>query len=97
MARRSFVFLLRGLLRLFRLCAWRPFAVARLLPIRPRSATSCPEAGTDGCLTSRGSAASWLFNSRRQVHFLLGYRTVAFVLPNVRAKRPAAAGRLGPD
>ena len=45
MARRSFVFLLRGLLRLFRLCAWQPFAVARLLPIRPRSATRCPEAG----------------------------------------------------
>ena len=34
-------------------------------------------------IASRGSAASWLFSSRRQAHFLLEYRTVDLVLPNV--------------
>ena len=41
----------------------------------------------------RGLAASWLFDSRRQAHFLLEHHTVAILMPNVRAKRAPAAGR----
>ena len=42
---------------------------------------------------NRGSAALWLLGSRRKPHFLLMYRTVEVVLPNVRAKRATTAGR----
>ena len=41
----------------------------------------------------RGFAALWLFNSRRKAHFLLERCTVAFLMPNVRAKRATTAGR----
>ena len=36
-----------------------------------------------------GSAASWLFHSRRQAHFLLAWRCCIFRMPHVRANRPA--------
>ena len=40
-----------------------------------------------------GRAASWLFDSRRQAHFLREYSVADFLMPNVRAKREPAAGR----
>jgi hypothetical protein len=40
----------------------------------------------------RGLASLWLFGSRRQALTLLEHRTASFVLPNVRANRPAEAG-----
>jgi hypothetical protein len=42
----------------------------------------------------RGYAALWLFNSRRQAHFLLTltHRAALNVLPNVRGNRPVEAG-----
>ena len=41
----------------------------------------------------RGSARLWLFSSRRYEHFLLEHSPAAFLMPNVRAKRAATAGR----
>ena len=41
-----------------------------------------------------GHAASWLFDPRRQAHFLLEHYTADFLMPNVRAKRePTVAGQ----
>ena len=40
-----------------------------------------------------GLAASWLFNSRRQAHFLLDCHMAVVLMPNVRAKRATTAGR----
>ena len=40
--------------------------------------------------------ASWLFNSRRQAHFLLEALKAICLMPNVRAKRATTAGRQGP-
>ncbi len=53
-----------------------------------RACTSC-RAGI------RGLAASWLFNSRRQAHFLLEHHKADSVLPNVRAKLATTAWRAG--
>ena len=39
-----------------------------------------------------GLAASWLFNSRRQAHFLLDCHMAVVLMPNVRAKRATHAG-----
>ena len=41
----------------------------------------------------RGLAASWLFSSRRQAHFLLAHQTVAILMPNVRAEAGPTAKR----
>ena len=41
----------------------------------------------------RGLAASWLFSSRRQAHFLLAHQTVAILMPNVRVKQAPTVGR----
>ena len=38
-------------------------------------------------------SASWLFNSRRQAHFLRGALKAISLMPNVRAKRATTAGR----
>ena len=40
-----------------------------------------------------GLAASWLFSSRRQAHYLLGELKAVCLMPNVRAKREPAGGR----
>ena len=40
-----------------------------------------------------GLAASWLFNPRRQAHFLLARHKLDYPMPNVRAKRETTAGR----
>ena len=40
-----------------------------------------------------GLAASWLFNPRRQAHFLLELYIAVVLMPNVRAKRATAVGR----
>ena len=42
-----------------------------------------------------GLAASWLFSSRRQAHFLQEHQTVAFLKPNVRGKPAPTAWRAG--
>ena len=39
-----------------------------------------------------GLAASWLFNPRRQAHFLLELHIAVVLMPNVRAKRATTAG-----
>ena len=64
-------------IRLFDLATWLDFVCYRV---------------ASGCETS-GSAASWLFSSRQQAHFLLEHGTRAFLKPNVRAKRATTAGR----
>ena len=46
----------------------------------------------DGGMAARGSAASWLFSSRRKALILLAQHMVCFALPNVRAKRATTAG-----
>jgi len=48
---------------------------------------------------ARGFTTLWLFNTRRQAHFLWSTERTALVLPNVRAEAPGAAGCLarGPD
>jgi len=43
----------------------------------------------------RGSAALWLFTSRRQAHYLLELHKAEFLMPNVRAKRATTAWRAG--
>ena len=40
-----------------------------------------------------GLAASWLFNPRRQAHFLPELHIAVVLMPNVRAKRATTAGR----
>jgi len=44
---------------------------------------------------TRGSAALWLFTSRRQAHFLLEHHKAVLLMPNVRAKRATTVGRAG--
>ena len=44
----------------------------------------------DGGMAARGSAALWLFSSRRKALILLAHHMACFALPNVRVK-PAAA------
>jgi len=44
---------------------------------------------------TRGSAALWLFTSRRQAHFLLEHHKAVLLMPNVRAKRAPTAWRAG--
>ena len=41
----------------------------------------------------RGLAASWLFNPRRQAHFLLECHPADFLMPNVRAEAGPTAER----
>ena len=45
----------------------------------------------------RGLAASWLFSSRRQAHFLLEHRTMGLLMPNVRAEAGPTAKRQARD
>ena len=40
-----------------------------------------------------GLAASWLFDSRRQAHFLREHCMADFLMPNVRAKREPTVAR----
>ncbi len=58
-----------------------------------RSPGSVCRACTPGRTGIRGLAALWLFNSRRQAHFLLEHHTADFVLPNVRAEAGPTAKR----
>jgi len=44
---------------------------------------------------TRGSAALWLFASRRQAHFLMEHHKAILLMPNVRAKRATTAWRAG--
>ena len=55
----------------------------RLLAPACCSASSCCRMTRTG---TRGLAASWLFSSRRQAHFLLAAPTLEFLMPNVRVK-----------
>jgi hypothetical protein len=50
----------------------------------------------DDAATPSGFAASWLFHSRRQAHFLLARQCCIFRMPNVRAKLAPTVGREGP-
>ena len=60
-----------------------------------RSLTFVCHRVVSGCEIS-GLAASWVFSSRRQSHFLLESCTAVFLKPNVRAKLAPTAGRAGP-
>ena len=44
-------------------------------------------------MAARGSAASWMFSSRRKALILLAHHMACFALPNVRAKRATTVGR----
>ena len=50
----------------------------------------------DGGMAARGSAASWLFSSRRKALILLAHHMACFAMPNVKANWTATAGALGP-
>ena len=83
------------------MCLDRPALTPALTAIRLFDGlSSFVEAGACSRLPAlqetRGLAASWLFNPRRQAHFLLELHLAVVLMPNVRAKRATTAGRQGP-
>ena len=77
-------------LLVLRLRTGRPKNWQRLASIRLWSESICCGGRSIGSVPSRGFAASWLFSSRRQAHFLSEWRTLVLLMPNVRVKTAPA-------